>query len=76
MPYKELAELPDNVKDVLPKHAQEIYQAAYNNAWDEYKKAEDRRGDSSREETAHSVAWSAVKQKYKKDDTGKWVEKE
>ncbi len=42
-PYKQLTDLPENVRSVLPKHAQEIYQAAYNNAWDEYKKAEDRR---------------------------------
>ena len=34
MPYDKLTELPDNVKDNLPKHAQEIYLAAYNNAWD------------------------------------------
>lgn len=74
MPYEKLNDLPENVKNVLPKHAQEIYQAAYNNAWDEYKKAEDRRDDSSREETAHKVAWSAVKQKYEKGENDNWVE--
>jgi cation transport regulator len=59
----------------LPKHAQEIYQAAYNNAWDEYKDPEDRRGDASREEVAHKVAWAAVKQKYEKQED-KWVKKD
>ena len=36
MPYKNLSDLPDSVRDNLPKHAQEIYQAAYNSAWDQY----------------------------------------
>ncbi len=75
MPYKRLTDLPENVRSVLPKHAQEIYQAAYNKAWDEYKKAEDRKYDNSREEAAHSVAWSAVKQKYKKGKDDNWVKK-
>lgn len=75
MPYKKLTDLPDKVKNVLPEHAQEIYMSAYNKAWDEYKKAEDRNDDSSREETAHSVAWSAVKQKYKKGESDNWVKK-
>lgn len=75
MPYDKLSELPDRVKDNLPKHAQEIYQAAYNSAWEEYKDPEDRRGDASREETAHRVAWAAVKEKYEKNDDGKWIAK-
>ena len=76
MPYDKVSELPDSVKDNLPKHAQEIYKEAYNSAWDQYKDAEDRRGDASREETAHRVAWSAVKNDYEKDDdSGKWKKK-
>lgn len=67
MPYKTLKDLPENVQDVLPKHAQEIYRAAFNSAWDEYKDPEERRGDASREETAHKVAWAAVKKEYEKD---------
>ena len=67
MPYDTLEGLPDNVRNVLPKHAQEIYQAAFNNAWDEYKNPADRKGDVSREETAHKVAWTAVKQQYEKN---------
>ena len=66
MPYKNLSDLPESVKANLPKHAQEIYLAAYNNAWDQYRKAEDRRDEASREETAHKVAWAAVKQQYEK----------
>ncbi|HSA99365.1 MAG TPA: putative cation transport regulator ChaB [Anaerolineales bacterium] len=76
MPYKSKTELPENVKNVLPPHAQEIYLEAYNSAWDQYDEPQERRGDSSREETAHRVAWAAVKNKYEKDEeTGKWEKK-
>jgi len=64
MPYKDLNDLPKSVQEHLPKHAQEIYRAVYNSAWDEY--AHD-------EERAHKVAWSAVKKKYVKDESnGQW----
>ncbi len=73
MPYKKTTDLPDSVKDNLPDHAQDIYMEAYNSAWDEYDTPEERRGDASREETAHRVAWSAVKKTYEKDEkSGKW----
>jgi cation transport regulator len=76
MPYGELDELPKSVRDNLPKHAQEIYMKAFNNAWDEYADPEERRGDASREETAHKVAWAAVKKVYEKDEeSGRWKEK-
>ena len=73
MPYDRLSDLPDNVRDNLPKHAQEIYREAYNSAWDQYSDPDDRRGDDSREETAHKVAWAAVKNEYRKNDDGDWV---
>lgn len=64
MPYKDLNDLPPNVREHLPEHAQEIYQAAYNNAWDQY---------GHDEERAHRIAWSAVKKKYQKDEaSGQW----
>ena len=75
MPYDKNSELPDGVKDNLPSHAQEIYREAFNSAWDEYKDPDDRRGDASREEVAHRVAWSAVKEKYEKSD-GEWQKKD
>ena len=76
MPYKTKADLPENVKNVLPDHAQKIYMEAYNSAWDQYDEPEERRGDSSREETAHRVAWKAVKYKYEKDkESDQWKEK-
>ena len=75
MPYKSISDLPGRVKENLPPHAEEIYKEAYNNAWENYKSPEKRRGHASREETAHKVAWAAVKSKYKKDSEGNWVEK-
>ncbi|MFO0703966.1 MAG: ChaB family protein [Patescibacteria group bacterium] len=76
MPYSKITELPESVKNVLPTHAQDIYMNAFNSAWYEYDKPSERQEGRDREETAHAVAWSAVKSKYKKDEsTGKWVEK-
>lgn len=73
MPYKTINELPESVKNVLPEHAQDIYKEAFNSAYDEYKSPKDRRGDADREETAHRVAWSAVKKAgYEKGDDDKW----
>jgi len=74
MPYNKVSDLPDSVKQHLPKHAQEIYQAAFNSAWEQYDKPEERRGDASQEETAHRVAWAAVKEKYEKQGE-QWVAK-
>ena len=65
MPYDNLSDLPDSVRNNLPKHAQETYRAAFNSAEEQY-------GEESR---AHRVAWSAVEQKYEKNDEGNWVEK-
>ncbi|HEY9189827.1 MAG TPA: ChaB family protein [Sulfurovum sp.] len=74
MPYDRLEDLPASVRDNLPKHAQEIYKEAFNSAWEEYEDPQKRRDDASLEETAHKVAWAAVKHSYEKKD-GEWVEK-
>lgn len=65
MPYKNRGDLPDSVKDNLPKHAEDIYKEAFNSAWEQYNEDESR---------AHAVAWSAVKEKYHKNDDGDWVQ--
>ena len=77
MPYKTISDLPDSVRDNLPKHAEEIYLTAFNSAWEQYDKPSERRDKSdSREEVAHKVAWAAVKNEYEKDEkTGKWAKK-
>lgn len=64
MPYTTTETLPESVRSHLPQHAQEIYLAAYNSAWDEYQHDEER---------AHRVAWAAVKRTYHKNEqTGRW----
>jgi cation transport regulator len=65
MPYDKLTDLPDRMRNNLPEHAQEIYKEAFNSAEEQY-------GEESR---AHRVAWSAVENKYEKNDQGDWVEK-
>ncbi|MBA7652149.1 hypothetical protein ES703_59978 [subsurface metagenome] len=69
MPYDTLADLPDAVKK-MPKHAQEIYQSAFNSAFEQYKD----RGDQ-REALSHATAWAAVEKSYEKRN-GRWVAKE
>jgi cation transport regulator len=62
MPYSHISGLPEPIRKHLPFHAQEIYLKAFNNAWDEY---------NHDEETAHRVAWAAVKRKYVKNEMTK-----
>ncbi len=64
MPYPTLDSLPDWVK-AMPKHAQEIYQAAWNSAFEQYKD----------EGKAAATAITAVKTKYEKKGD-EWVAKE
>ena len=56
---------PRQREENLLRHAQKIYRAAYNSAEEQY-------GEEVR---AHRVAWSAVENKYEKNDQGDWVEK-
>jgi cation transport regulator len=75
MPYTKDADLPDAVKDNLPKHAQDIWREAYDSANDEYADPKKRTRGGDREEVAVRVAWAAVEHEYHKDEkTGKWVE--
>ena len=60
MPYASIHDLPASVRAHLPSHAQEIFRAAFNNAWAEYGHRADR------EAMAHRVAWAAVKRRYRK----------
>jgi cation transport regulator len=76
MPYKNNSELPERVRENLPEHGQDIYREAFNNAWQEYKDPSERRGNESREEVSHKVAWSAVEKVYHKNSDGRWVKNE
>lgn len=75
MPYEQLSQLPSQVRDNLPEHAQEIFKEAFNDAWKRYADPDERRGDDSREDVARKVAWSAVKQSYEKQGD-EWVRKD
>jgi cation transport regulator len=75
MPYRDIKDLPNNVKNVLPEHAQAIYKEAFNSAWSNYQDPKKRAGNKSREQVARQIAWSAVKQKYKKSEGSKWTKK-
>ncbi len=74
MPFSSRNDLPKKVKDALRDvpHAQDMYKEAFNSAYDQYASAESREDDRTREETAHAVAWSAVKRVYEKGDDDKW----
>lgn len=63
MPYHVVEDLPDPVRHHLPTHAQEIYLAAFNNAW---------RSHPGDETTVHRIAWAAVKRRYHKEGAA-WV---
>ena len=69
VPYHALEELPPAVRR-LPRHAQEIFRAAFNAAWHSYAD----RTASEQEEAAFRVAWAAVKRRYRKSGES-WVEK-
>lgn len=60
MPYSSNRDLPAPVRHHLPPGAQTIYRNAFNGAWRQYATSE------RREEIAYRVAWSAVKQRYRK----------
>jgi len=60
MPYATNEDLPAPVRSHLPKHAQDIFRAAFNHAYDSH------RGDPRQEEAAHRIAWAAVKRQYEK----------
>jgi cation transport regulator len=70
---KSTDDIPDNLKEILPAHAQHIYMKSHNRAVQEYKDPKSRKYGGSLEEVAHRVAWSAVKSMYEKDEkSGKW----
>jgi cation transport regulator len=68
MPYFANVDLPPSVRDHLPEHAQAIFRAAFNAAFEAHA------SDPRREEAAHRIAWAAVKRSYEKIGTD-WVRK-
>ena len=68
MPYRSNDELPPSVRRHLPDHAQDIFRAAFNHAYEAHQ------DDPRREEAAHRIAWAAVKRSYVKVGE-RWVAK-
>jgi len=62
MPYASNDDLPPSIRDHLPPHAQDIFRAAFNHAWQQHVDREPLRI----EEIAHRIAWAAVKHRYVK----------
>lgn len=60
MPYNNISDLPKTVKE-LPTQAKKLFIKVFNSVYEKYG-----------EERAFKIAWSAVKEKYKKKDN-KWV---
>lgn len=65
--YASNADLPESIRKHLPHHAQDIYRAAFNDAHARYGPAH--------EETAHRIAWGAVKRRYVQLSAGIWVQR-
>jgi cation transport regulator len=68
MPYQFNSDLPPSIRGHLPEHAQSIFRAAFNAAFEAHA------SDLRREEAAHRIAWAAVKRSYEKIGT-RWVAK-
>jgi cation transport regulator len=65
MYYARNSQLPRRVRRWLPEHAQDIYRAAFNDAYAKY--------GAGREAVAHRIAWGAVKRRYLHRVAGFWV---
>lgn len=68
MPYATNTMLPTRVRKVLPRHAQDIYRAAFNSAFERYGR--------DHEATAHRIAWAAVKRRYLQRAAGFWCRRD
>ncbi|HLO87659.1 MAG TPA: ChaB family protein [Nostocaceae cyanobacterium] len=65
MSYNKIEELPQEITQKLPHHAQQIFVAAFNAA----------QSNHMNEEDALQVAWSSVSNEYETDSAGNWHRK-
>jgi cation transport regulator len=72
MSYEELPDLPADLRDELPRHAQEIYQAAYNRVYETSMASGEEHDAQSIAEKAHKAALLAVEMEYRKDEKNRW----
>ena len=63
MAYQQLADLPSEVTQKLPKHGQQLFMTAFNAASD----------NGMEEKDATQVAWDSIKNSYQQDEAGNWV---
>ena len=70
--YPSTRELPPDVRDNLPEHAQDIYREAFNAAWEQGERTFGLPGEESLAR-ASEAAWAAVAQDYIADGrSGRW----
>ncbi|MFN6559136.1 MAG: ChaB family protein [Nostoc sp. ChiSLP01] len=65
MPEQGINQLPEDIKQQLPEHAQQIFAAALSSA----------QKDGLSEEGAREVAWNSVRNEYEPGSDGKWQRK-
>lgn len=63
MVYQQLENLPEEVKEKLPKHGQQIFMAAFNAVSE----------NGMDEKSATKVAWDSVRNSYTEDQDGNWI---
>jgi cation transport regulator len=75
MSSKELPDLPEELRHELPRHAQEIYQAAYNRVYETSMASgedHDAQSTAAAAARAHQAALFAVEMEYQKDEQSRW----
>lgn len=73
MHYKDLSDLPQEVKQTLPEDGQKIYLSAFNDAWERYE-PEDDSSEASKKDVVHREAWAVVEETYTQEGN-RWVQK-
>ncbi|MGL6340836.1 MAG: ChaB family protein [Waterburya sp.] len=63
MVYQQLENLPEEVKEKLPQHGQQIFMAAFNAVSE----------NGMDEKSATKVAWDSVRNSYTEDKDGNWI---
>ncbi len=69
---EELPDLPKNLRHELPRHAQQLYQAAYDRVYETSRASGEDHDAQALAETAHKAALLAVEMEYEKDEQGRW----
>ncbi|AFY46524.1 putative cation transport regulator [Nostoc sp. PCC 7524] len=65
MPYNKVDDLPQDIREQLPEHAQQMFMAAFNSA----------QRDGMSETGASDVAWNSVRNEYEQGGDRQWHRK-